>query len=68
MKHTRFLALLAAALLLLSLLLTTGCAANKADIDYEPSIKPSEEAKGADDATAAGDSFANFGDEQMIRI
>lgn len=51
MKHTRFLALLAAALLLLSLLLTTGCAANKADIDYEPSIKPSEEAKGADDAS-----------------
>ena len=30
--------------------------------------KDESPAKGADDATAAGDSFANFGDEQMIRI
>lgn len=49
MKRMRFPALLAAALLLLSLLLTTGCAANKSDIDYEPSVRPSEEAKGAAD-------------------
>lgn len=52
MKHnhpTRLLCLLAAVLFLL--LPLYGCAAaNRADMEYEPSIQPSEEAKGADEA------------------